>query len=323
MNLQNEIDKKANYWLIKESEGLSKKEENELQLWLQNKNHKKSYEENKQLINECLELDKDFIRELEEEVLNDRRNISFFHRTKYLIASIAILCIIALSTFEINKYFIPTFSQDYLTTNEKYLNISLPDNTIVDLDKNSQMNITYYNTKRVVNLSDGNALFSVLRDAEKPFYVKTKNTLIEVLGTKFEVINFENKITVNVLEGVVQVSHINKNDTQILAQLKKSESFTLNNLGEVLNHVKIDVNEIASWKNDLIIFNKTTLKDAINIFERYSNNKIEFENDKLAQLKISGKFSTLHFDSFLQSIELIYPVKVKKEENNIVKVGKK
>lgn len=322
MNLQNEIDKKANHWLIKESEGLSKKEENELRLWLENKNHKKAYEENKQLINECLELDEDFIIELEEEVLNDRRNISFFHRTKYLVASIAILCIIALSTFEINKYFISTFSQDYLTTNEKYLNISLPDNTIVDLDKNSQMNITYYNTKRVVNLSNGNALFSVLRNAEKPFYVKTKNTLIEVLGTKFEVITYDDKTVVNVFDGLVQVSHIDGFDKKILAQLKKSESFILNNQGVILNKDLIDINEIATWKRDIIKFDKTTLKDATSMFERYSNNKIQFENEKLAELKISGKFSTLNYDSFLESIKLIYPIKIKKE-GNIIKISKK
>ncbi|MFX4232137.1 FecR domain-containing protein, partial [Aliarcobacter butzleri] len=70
----------------------------------------------------------------------------------------------------------------------------------------------------------------------------------------------------------------------------------------------IDTNVIATWKNDLIKFNKTRLEDASSMFERYSNNKMIIEDEKSSNLKISGKFSTLHYDSFLKSIEMIYPV---------------
>ncbi|MFX4232133.1 FecR domain-containing protein, partial [Aliarcobacter butzleri] len=84
-----------------------------------------------------------------------------------------------------------------------------------DLDKESQINISYYETKRVIDLEDGNAMFSVSKDKAKPYLIKTQNTLIEVLGTKFEVINIDNKTGINVLEGVVEVGYLsNINKTQ-------------------------------------------------------------------------------------------------------------
>ena len=326
MNLQNEIDKKANLWIIKENEGLDKQERDELAFWLQNKNHKKSYDENRQIIDECLLLDNDFINEMENDILDeeDFKEKNIFQRSKYLVASIFIACIFAFGTFEFNKYYKATFEENYVSLDKKIVNITLPDESIVDLDIKSQMKIAYYNDRRTVVLTKGKALFSVSKNKEKPFLVKSGNTLIEVLGTKFEVINLNKTTKINVLEGLVRVNHIynEKGDKKALTQLTKSQSFTLNNLGIVLNYSDIDIKEIASWKNDIIKFDKTTLKTAVNILERYTNQKIEFESYELSQLKISGKFSTLHYKSFLEAIELIYPIKSQKE-GDLIKIVKK
>lgn len=322
MNLRNEIDKQANLWIIKQNEGFTQEEQKELERWLENAHYKQAFEENKRLIDECLKLDEDFIKELDNEVLNETTKINFFAKSKYLIASIVIACITAIGAFEIDKYFIPTFSQDYLSTNEKILNIALPDNSIIDLDKKSQLKIRYYQTKRVIELQEGNAFFSVAKEKQKPFLVQTKDTLIEVLGTKFEVITFNNKTRINVLEGLVQVSYLDTFRTKALVQLKRAESLVITNLGDVLSQNKIDVTEVASWKRDIIQFNKTTLKDATAMFERYSNDTIEFDNQGIANLRISGKFSTLHFNSFLDSMALIYPINVKKEGDKVKIVRK-
>ncbi|MDN5106610.1 hypothetical protein PJV93_05350 [Aliarcobacter butzleri] len=93
MNLKNEIEKKANFWLIRQKEGLTSFEQKEFEFWLENKHHKKIYEENKNLIDYCLSLDDDFIKELEDEVLKDIKQKSYFN-FKYIAASVAILFIL-------------------------------------------------------------------------------------------------------------------------------------------------------------------------------------------------------------------------------------
>ncbi|MCT7496251.1 FecR domain-containing protein [Aliarcobacter cryaerophilus] len=57
-----------------------------------------------------------------------------------------------------NRYFIPNFTQNFASVDEKILNITLPDNSIIDLDKNSKIEISYYGAKRVIKLKDGNAI---------------------------------------------------------------------------------------------------------------------------------------------------------------------
>ncbi len=321
MNLENEIDKIASSWIQREKEGLNHKEKAEFSLWLKNKTHEKAYLENKELISEFLDLDENFINEMQNEVLN---KVNIFTRSKYIAASIAVACILIFSVYEVDKYYSPSYEEQYLSSNEKVLNIILPDKSIIDLDIKSQIKITYYNNKRTVILEQGKAIFKVSKNPKKPFYVRSGNTLVEVIGTKFEVTHLKNKSEVNVIEGLVKVAYIynKKGDKKTLAQLEKSQSLSINNKGKVLYYGHIDIKKIASWKNDIIVFDKMTLLDASLIFERYSNQKMHFDSYSLSQLKISGKFSTLHYDSFLEAIALIYPIKYTKNAS-LIKISKK
>ncbi|WP_193215470.1 hypothetical protein, partial [Aliarcobacter butzleri] len=122
MNLKNEIEKKANSWLIRQKEGLTSFEQKEFELWFENKHHKKIYEENRNLIDDCLSLDDDFIKELEDEVLKDIKTKSYFS-FKYIAASVAILFTIVFSGYEIKRYFIPNFTQSFVSIDDKILNI--------------------------------------------------------------------------------------------------------------------------------------------------------------------------------------------------------
>lgn len=329
MNLQNEIDKTANFWIIKENEGLSSKEKEQLNLWLENKNHKKAYEKNKELVSNFMSLDDEFLKEMDEEIQDEldsfekEKKQSFFSKYKYMAASFIVSCILAFSAFEVNSYYKPTFTKTYVSVDKKIINIVLPDSSSIDLDIKSQIEVAYYKGERTVELLNGKAFFDVAKDKKRAFLIKSNNTLIEVLGTKFEVVKENNLTKVNVLEGLVRVNYIyNSNgDKKAILQLTKNDSLIINNLGKVLSFKKIETNTIASWKNDIINFNKSTLKEASLIFQRYANLDIKFENYELSQLKISGKFSTLHYDSFFEAIDLIYNLKVLKE-GNLVKISK-
>lgn len=323
MNAINSTNQHANEWIIKENEGLSVTQKEERDAWLQNPHYKKVYDENKALIRECLTLDDAFINGLKAKHAFTPKPTNRFLTSRYLAASVALLFIFACgSFFGIKRYFIPTFEQTYISTDAKMLGIALPDHSTIDLDKKSSLHVRYYDTKRVVELPEGNALFSVAKDAQKPFSVQTQKTLIEVVGTKFEVLNFNDHTAINVLEGHVNVSYKDEKETHLLAELTKLESLTVNNTGKVLNHRMLDSAEIAPWRDDMIFFNKTSLKDASALFERYSETKMLFETDTLATLRVSGKFSTLRFDNFITSIELLYPIKAIKE-GNVIKIVKK
>lgn len=317
MNKKSNINLEANKWIIKINEGLNQEEKAEFEIWLKDKNNKNAYENYKNLLKECLELDDDFINDLKNEAL---RANNAFYKSKFIAASVVFFAVILIAIFKIYSPQKPSFSQNLISKNEKILNIILPDNSLIDLDVKSEAKVDYYDDKRFVEIIKGIAFFDVAKDKTRAFIVKAGKIKINAIGTKFEVINLNENIVINLLEGMLRINYTydEKNDkSQTIKYLQAAQSLTLDDTGKVIKYAKTDINKMTIWKKDIIEFNKTTLKQAFEMFERYSNQKAKFQTKELSLLKISGKFSTLHYDSFLESIELIYPVKVLREKNNI------
>jgi transmembrane sensor len=314
---QHIIDQIAHQWYMRSREGLSTQEQKAFEAWLETTEHKKAYEATQRLIESCLDVEDTFIKELEEDILNDdmAEPSKAFYQKRSFFASVVAACLVLFVGVALKEYYFePIFEQHYATSDQKLLNIALPDTTTVDLDIKSTIDIAYYNHKRTVAFTTGKALFSVAKDAYKPFVIKVGDTVIEVVGTKFEVLHVNDLTTVSVLEGIVKVSDKMQS---AFYQLKQADSITFNEAGKVLNYGQINTQKIADWKEDALFFEKTTLKDAAAQFAYYTNQKMTFESDELSLLKLSGKFSTTHFHGFVEAMETIYGLKAKKENEGI------
>lgn len=314
MSIDNSIEEKVLSWILKEKDGLSSEDSVKLNLFLQTTKNKEYYEKYKNLFLECNDLDENEKNSIKELIENDKKS----SKLKFVFAPLASGIIFVL--FFVFNYYENTkvkYENIFATTNEKKLNILLPDNSLVDLDIKSKIDVKYYNDKRLVNMKQGKVIFSVSKDKERPFTITSKNTRIEVLGTKFEVINLNNIHTINVIEGTVRVSYYFTNKVRNLRVLKQGDSFSLDEAGKVLGSQKVNILNIAKWKEDLLLFENTSLKDTLNEFARYNDFKIVFEDYEISQIKISGIFNIKRMDSFLDSLPEIYPLKIKKENKTI------
>lgn len=99
---------------------------------------------------------------------------------------------------------------------------SLPDSSTVMLDPGSGLSFTsdYGRDNRVVYLS-GKALLDVVPNAGKPFFVYANEIVTKVLGTRFEVVAFDDgkDVTVKVLSGRVTVY---RNETETDGKTKET-----------------------------------------------------------------------------------------------------
>ena len=320
MNIKDEINKKANTWLNREKEGLNIYEKKDLEKWLNSNSHNKNiYEENKRVREACSNLPKDYLDGLTKEVQISANKTRLFEKIKPLLATASILFILCFGIFKVYSDKQTIYSNTYITKNENLNNIILADNTRIDLDVKSQIAINLYKNKRQVTFVKGKAMFSVAKDKNKPFIIRSGKTTIEVVGTQFEVINLNDITTINVSEGIVKIAHIfnETKNSKTITLLKKGDTLSINNQGKVLNFAKTNIKNIATWRENLLVFTKTTLSEATKIFQRYSDKKTSFQNNELSQLKISGSFSTKDYDKFLHALPLIYPIKVHKNMDKI------
>lgn len=315
--MEDNIKDKAIYWVTCQKEGLTLQEKEELELWLEsNIEHKKAFDEAKNIHNIFQDIPKNYSQTLSIKAHYGAKKIKFVEKTLKPIISCAAVIFTLFIGYD---NFIPNYEKSYQT---QYTNLKkelLPDGSTISLDAKSNIQIEYFKNKRKVLLQNGQALFEVEKDKDRPFIITSGKTSIEVVGTKFEVINLNESTTVSVLEGIVKVGYIRNIllPIQDVTLLEKGDKIIIDNTGKINYLGKTEIQEIAPWRNDELIFRKITLKDAFKNFARYQDIEAEFITKDIENSLFSGKFNTKEIDKFLFAIQKIYPIKIKKEQNKI------
>lgn len=188
-------------------------------------------------------------------------------------------------------YQIDKGTESTATGNEGYNTIStpkgghyqvrLPDGSKVWL--NAASTLTYvassvHSNRREVRLS-GEAYFEVAHNAQSPFIVKTNRQEIEVLGTHFNVNDYDSdtRTVTTLLEGKVMVSQLNSGAASRKVVLKPGQAADLTD--QKLTVKPADVELATAWKNGRIEFNDATLDEIMPMIGRWYNLDIRFEGN--------------------------------------------
>lgn len=272
-------------------------------------------QDDKELFSQVKDLPSDFLDDLRSEVKETRNSTNkrkkLFYTITPVLSAACILTILYISFFTNS----PSFSKEYVASSKIKNNIVLPDSSNISLDVNTSAKVEYFEDEREINLSYGKALFDVAKNKNRPFLIKTNSASIQVLGTRFEVINKNNSFVVNVSEGTVKVFDPKRNN-KTLALVTKGQSLVLDKFLEVkeLKNIK---NEIAMWSSGKFYFDQTSLEDVIKEFSKYIEIDVNISNKELLKLPISGNFDAFHFQEFLNVLPLVHAIKVQKEANKI------
>jgi ferric-dicitrate binding protein FerR (iron transport regulator) len=176
----------------------------------------------------------------------------------------------------------------------------LPDGSQLILNSNSS--ITYSNDfkdNRKLTLR-GEAYFKVVRNPKSPFTVETPQFTTKVLGTSFTIRAYENYPSIiSVLSGKVQVNSIENPNQNIFLTKNQQLLFQKLQLPQLLNDSRED---FLAWTKNIIVLKNTSLGETAEILRNKFNVTILFDNPKLEQLKISGKFKNETITTVLKSI---------------------
>ena len=166
----------------------------------------------------------------------------------------------------------------------------LPDGTLVWLNAGSRMTYSqgFGVDNRMIEL-EGEGYFEVRRNEKLPFFVKTKDLQLQVLGTKFNVEGYSDKddFEVTLMEGSVRVaSRIGLGDTLML---KPDSKACLQKDGR-LKVIPVDDYNPYRWKEGLICFRNESFLSIMNDLEKYFGVSIVVENKNVLKYYFTGKF---------------------------------
>ncbi|WP_322932633.1 FecR family protein [Bacteroides sp. CG01] len=180
---------------------------------------------------------------------------------------------------------------EVITLSSEQKQCTLPDGTVVQLNSCSKIIYPsgFSDTIRTVTLV-GEAYFSVVPDAVKPFVVKTNHLSVKVLGTKFNICAYptDDRSTATLNSGKIQVD-VRTGQTDSHYVLKPSQQIVYNKTDE-----SVLVNTVPtgsfSWKEGKLIFQESTFNDMMNTLERRYNVIIHYDKKLFANDSYSVKF---------------------------------
>ena len=162
--------------------------------------------------------------------------------------------------------------------------VVLADGTRVHLNSESRLRypLVFNSSERRVFL-EGEAYFEVMRDEEHPFIVEMGDFSVDVLGTSFDVSNYQNdeENGVVLVEGSVRV---NKDGQEYL--LKPNEELVIRENDVCVR--KVNARNAISWKNDKFYFNDETLDMVMKTLVRWYDVEVVFANQKVRGYHFSG-----------------------------------
>ncbi|OQP51818.1 hypothetical protein A4H97_26810 [Niastella yeongjuensis] len=199
-------------------------------------------------------------------------------------------------------------------TNELVVSDSLPDGSLVTLNKHSQVSFPekFSNDKRVLQLN-GEAFFKVKPDKKKPFEVHTNNVTITVVGTSFNVRSRGDTTEIIVETGLVEVA----TEKQTILLRPGQKAITGSN--EAILQKQSNTDQLYNYyRSKKFVCENTPLWKLVDKLNEAYEVQIIFGNEALRDLPLTTTFDNEPLDKILNILSTTFNISVVKEKGQII-----
>ena len=240
----------------------------------------------------------------------------------------------------------------YLTAVGQQKTVTLADQSQIQLNTNSQVEVSYTEGFRNIHVLQGEVYFEVAKDKAKPFRVYAGNGRVQAIGTAFNIYLQDKDVNVIVTEGRVAVASVlpaanapeaaaagaeqdsyAKTIPRRLGTLDAGQEATLKNSPPepsatehtaTVSLVAAAGQSLAadrlSWREGLLIFSGETLEAVLAEVERYTPVEIDIATPALRAVQVGGQIQVSDTEAMFKALETNFGVKVQRISYNRVRV---
>jgi len=180
------------------------------------------------------------------------------------------------------------WNADYTTGTAESLSLRLEDGSMVHIGPESALAVDYAPGTRRVRLLQGQALFEVAPDAQRPFQVSSDGVDTTVLGTAFDVHLTGHATEVSVREGVVRVNR--QGAAEAGQTLRAGDWIELPREGAI-RQGHIAVQDVAAWRDGQLVVRDRSVAEVVTELRHYYSGVILVQGDSLAASPLTGIYS--------------------------------
>ncbi len=246
-------------------------------------------------------------------------------RAVRILWQVAAVFILAIATSVVFYYTLSenntVLQSEYASSGQVIENVTLPDGTMVALNRNTK--ITYpekfEKATREVSMR-GEAFFDVSHNPQKPFIIKAGDVQIKVLGTSFNVKTDpeEEVVEVVVKSGRVSLAEANNTDLEKSILLSPGEKGVYSYRDRKFRRSRnSDINYLA-WKDRTLVFRGTPLSEVINKIEEVYNINVILGERELEDLRLTAVFEDQPISYVLKVIQITFELKAENKNGDYV-----
>ena len=220
----------------------------------------------------------------------------------------------------------PLETRAYETDIGENRSVTLDDGSIVALGGDTRIEVALSEKERAIELSRGEALFKVAKDAARPFKVRAGDATIIAVGTEFNVERDSDRAVVSVTEGRVVVKPVaGLLPVSFLQEFKPKLRSVRVSAGQQTTAGSAGIEEptkmedpATGWQIGHLAFRLQPLRYVLEDVNRYAHKPIVLEAESMGALVITGTVERENIGGWVKSLERAFDLQATEEADQIV-----
>jgi len=198
--------------------------------------------------------------------------------------------------------------------------VRLEDGSQLMLNADTVVAVRMASDRRELVLEQGEAVFGVAHDPQRPFRVEAGNGTVTALGTRFQVRHDPAQVTVTLLEGSVALERPDSGERR---QLTPGDQAIYGDVGTPVALRMVDTDVVSSWTRGRLLFRSTPLAEVVAEVNRYAGTPLQLEDPALGTLPVSGTFPMGDSESVALALQALLPVRIEQGDGGPIALHRK
>ncbi|MDP2889886.1 MAG: DUF4974 domain-containing protein [Bacteroidota bacterium] len=175
---------------------------------------------------------------------------------------------------------------------------------------------------REVKLS-GEAFFEVTKNENQPFLVKAKDLNIEVLGTSFNVVSYddEKQAEVVLVEGKVSLFSEIDQVKKVFGTLNPGQRVVYLDENQQVLAEEVEVDKYIAWRDGNLIFRDDKMEDVVRRLSRWFNVEIVINDPEIKNYAYKATFRNENLTQVLNLLKISAPIDYQVIDNMLLPNG--
>lgn len=267
---------------------------------------------------------------LQQSADNRKRAAMWFRNTAAAaVAAVVLMGILVLPNIATQD--VSDSGTQYKTVVAEQHKVALEDGSIIHLNIASTAQVRYSDEIREVVLSEGEALFDVVHDPNRPFVVSARNSKVIVIGTRFAVRLDSEDVRVTVVEGKVAIApsetlnprKIGRVARDLRMDLESDRIFVepgrqaeLDVRGRLTTMRNVDASRELSWQEGKLVFDGVPLREVALELSRYGAVEVRVANE-VPDHPVTGIIQIRATEKMVDLLSQVVPVTAVRESGEV------